>query len=68
MSKVERIRRLDRWAETAMRELMEVRKSDAFATNTQVGIARAAWNMAVAMEDERNRVIEALRNLEPVEV
>ena len=68
MSKVERIRRLERWAETAMHELMRANRLDADVPKAQANIARSAWNMAVAMEDERTRVIEALRNLEPGEV
>lgn len=64
MGKVERTRRLERWAETAMHELLRGR-DDGDVPQAQANIAKAAWNMAVAMEDERTSTIRALRGVEP---
>lgn len=66
MPKVARASRLDRWAETAMHELMRGR-DDADVPEAQRNIASAAWAMAVAMENERTRTIEALRGVDPRE-
>lgn len=55
--------RLERWAGAAMRGLLNGRDV-ADLSPAQRAIARAAWEMALAMEDERMRVIESLRGVD----
>lgn len=51
--------RLERWAGIAMRQFLERNR-----IATRDDIARISWEMAVAMEDARTRVIAALRGVD----